>query len=177
MAGRNAAVACPTAGTSTGDILLLDNYIPVPHRADDAGRRSSWPDRSIERLPVFEDWDLLIRLSSSSSFVHLARATCEYRHFLGATAGGPSGGHALGGAAAERRDFEALKAQVLSKHAAELDSEALAAAVTRMRRQAVLAGEAARAQIRDREAELEGMQADIAARPGEGDQAPAGARA
>ena len=141
-------------------ILLLDNYIPFHTvlMAREAVERAGPFD---EGLPIFEDWDLLIRLSRSTDFVHIARTTCEYRHFLGGTADGAPGGHALGGAASGRGDFEALKARVLSKHAAELDSGSLAGAVTRMRRQAVMAGEAARAQIRDREAELEQMQARI----------------
>ena len=97
----------------------------------------------------------MIRLSRSSSFVHLARTTCEYRHFLDGAADGPSAGHALGGAASARPDFETLKAKVLSKHSTELGPDSLARAVTRMRRQAVLAGEAARARIRERQRELE----------------------
>ncbi len=135
-------------------ILLLDNYIPFHTvlMTREALERAGSFDL---QLPIFEDWDLLIRASRSSSFVHLARTTCEYRHFLDGAADDPSGGHALGGAASERPDFETLKARVLCKHAAELGPDALARAVTRMRRQAVLAGEAARAQIRERQRELE----------------------
>ena len=142
------------------DILLLDNYIPFHTvlMTREALERAGPFDL---QLPIFEDWDLLIRLSRSSSFVHLARTTCEYRHFLDGAADGPSGGHALGGAASARPDFEALKAKVLSKHAADLGPDALAGAVTRMRRQAVLAGEAARAQIRERQRDLERVGAEI----------------
>ena len=142
------------------DILLLDNYIPFHTvlMTREALERAGPFDLE---LPIFEDWDLLIRLSRVADFVHIPRTTCEYRHFLGGAADGVVGGHALGGAASSRGDFEALKARVLAKHAAELDSNALAGAVTRMRREAVLAGEAARAQIRDREGELERMQREI----------------
>ena len=133
-------------------ILLLDNYIPF--------HTVLMTRAAIERagpfdlqLPVFEDWDLLIRLSRSSNFVHLARTTCEYRHFLGGGGGAP-GGHALGGAASERHDFQELKARVLAKHADELDAAVLAGAVTGMRRDAVLAGEAARLRIREGENDL-----------------------
>ena len=139
-------------------ILLLDNYIPfhtVLMTREALERAGSF---DLE-LPIFEDWDLLIRLSRSSNFVHLARTTCEYRHFLDGAADGPSGGHALGGAASARPDFETLKAKVLSKHATDLGPEALARAVTRMRRQAVLAGEAARARIRERQQDLERVRA------------------
>ncbi|MCY3966536.1 MAG: PIG-L family deacetylase, partial [Acidobacteria bacterium] len=147
-------------------ILLLDNYIPFHTvlMTREAIERAGPFD---EQLPVFEDWDLLIRLSRDADFVHIARTTCEYRHFLGGAAAGVAGGHALGGAASSRGDFEALKARVLAKHAAELDSDALAGAVTRMRREAVLAGEAARAQIRDRERALERLQSSHEERGGE----------
>ncbi|MXW02134.1 MAG: glycosyltransferase [Holophagales bacterium] len=141
-------------------ILLLDNYIPfhtVLMTREALERAGSF---DLE-LPIFEDWDLLIRLSRSSNFVHLARTTCEYRHFLDGAADGPSGGHALGGAASARPDFETLKAKVLSKHATDLGPEALARAVTRMRRQAVLAGEAARARIRERQRDLAERNAEI----------------
>ena len=147
-------------------ILLLDNYIPFHTvlMTRDALERAGPFDLG---LPAFEDWDLLIRLSRSSPFVHLARTTCEYRHFLGGAGGGSSGGHALGGAASERHDFEALKARVLAKYADELDAESLAGAVTRMRREAVLAAAAARAMLRKTQAELELVQASNRARGAE----------
>ena len=135
-------------------ILLLDNYIPfhtVLMTREAAARAGPFD----ESLPVFEDWDFLIRLSETSDFVHLARTTCEYRHFLGGAAGGATGGHALGGAASERHDFEQMKARVLAKHADRLAPRVLAGAVARMRRDAVLAGEASRALIREQERELE----------------------
>lgn len=134
-------------------ILLLDNYIPFHTvlMTREALERAGPFDLG---LPAFEDWDLLIRLSRSSAFVHLARTTCEYRHFLGGSAGISSGGHALGGAAAERRDFEALKARVLAKHTEQLKPDVLAGAVTRMRREAVLAAEAARTTQRETHATL-----------------------
>ena len=147
-------------------ILLLDNYIPFHTvlMTREAIKRAGPFDLG---LPAFEDWDLLIRLSRSSPFVHLARTTCEYRHFLGGAAGRSSGGHALGGAASERHDFEALKARVLAKYADELDAEALAGAVTRMRREAVLAAAAARSMLRKTQAELELVQASNRARGAE----------
>ena len=147
-------------------ILLLDNYIPF-HTVLMAREAIDRAGPFDDRLAVFEDWDLLIRLSRDADFVHIARTTCEYRHFFGGSAGGAAGGHALGGAASSRGDFEALKARVLAKHAAELDSYALAGAVTRMRREAVLAGEAARARIRElgrmqaREQELESSHREL----------------
>lgn len=147
-------------------ILLLDNYIPFHTvlMTREALERAGPFDPD---LPAFEDWDLLIRLSRSSPFVHLARTTCEYRHFLGGVGGRSSGGHALGGAAAERHDFEALKARVIAKYAGELDPESLAGAVTRMRRDTVLAAEAARVMLRETQAELELVQASNRARGAE----------
>ncbi len=173
VAYSDAAVVCYEPGTSgwressrrlpysrdfDRTILLLDNYIPFHTvlMTREALERAGSFDL---QLPIFEDWDLLIRVSRSSSFVHLARTTCEYRHFLDGAADDPSGGHALGGAASARPDFETLKAKVLSKHATDLGPDALARAVTRMRRQAVLAGEAARAQIRERQRDLEQVRA------------------
>ncbi len=147
-------------------ILLLDNYIPFHTvlMAREALERAGPFDLD---LPAFEDWDLLIRLSRSTPFVHLARTTCEYRHFLGGAAGASAGGHALGGAASGRHDFEALKARVMARYADELDAESLAGAVTRMRRDAVLAAGAARALLRKTRAELELVQASNRARGAE----------
>src|SRR5690606_14673216 len=62
------------------DLLLVDNYIPfntiaVPRRLlAEVGPLD-------ESLPFFEDWELLIRLSRRVRFHHLAKVTCEYRHF------------------------------------------------------------------------------------------------
>ncbi|MDE2921687.1 MAG: PIG-L family deacetylase [Acidobacteriota bacterium] len=163
---REASRGLPYSRDFDRGILLLDNYIPFHTvlTTRDALERAGPFDLD---LPAFEDWDLLIRLSRSSPFVHLARTTCEYRHFLGGAGGGSSGGHALGGAASERHDFEALKARVLAKYADELDAESLAGAVTRMRREAVLAAAAARAMLRKAQAELELVQASNRARGAE----------
>ncbi|HTQ80315.1 MAG TPA: hypothetical protein VMM92_09980, partial [Thermoanaerobaculia bacterium] len=87
-------------------------------------------------LPFFEDWDLLIRLATRTPFHHLARVTCEYRHFRG------SGHHIFGERPRERGDFLAVKARVLAKHADLLPSAALGRAIDRLRAEAVEAGEA-----------------------------------
>ena len=140
------------------DILLLDNYIPFHTvlMTRDALERAGPFDTD---LPAFEDWDLLIRLSRQTPFVHLARTTCEYRHFLGGTEAESSGGHALGGSASGRHDFKALKERVLAKYADEIDVETLAGAVMRMRRDAVLAAEAARSELCGLKREMELVQA------------------
>jgi LmbE family N-acetylglucosaminyl deacetylase len=120
------------------DLLLVDNYIPfntllIERRLlDEAGP----PDLS---LPFFEDWDLLIRLAALAPFHHLARVTCEYRHFRGSTS------HVFGERPRERADFLAGKARVLAKHAARLDPPALARVVDTLRAELVAEREAAAA--------------------------------
>ncbi len=134
-------------------VLLLDNYIPFHTvlMTREALDRAAPFDLD---LPAFEDWDLLLRLSRSSPFLHMARVTCEYRHFLGGTGGVSAAGHALGGAASGREDFAELKARVMAKYADELDATALAGAVTRMRRDAVLAAEASRTRLVEAQEQL-----------------------
>jgi chromosome segregation ATPase len=90
-----------------------------------------------ESLPIFEDWDFLIRLAAAAPLFHLPRVTCEYRHFPALRH------HVLAGRAADREAlFLDTKARVLEKHAALLTTDRLASAVTRLRREAVEAAEA-----------------------------------
>ncbi len=114
------------------DLLLLDNYIPFNTLRDRArALRRGRPLRP--ELPFFEDWDFLIRLAALAPFHHLARVTCEYRHFRG-------GGHQVfGERPRERPDFLAVKARVLAKHAARLTPERLARAVDTLRFERVAA--------------------------------------
>ncbi len=120
------------------DLLLLDNYIPfntllIERRLlDQAGP----PDPA---LPFFEDWDLLIRLAALAPFHHLARVTCEYRHFRGPM------NHVFGERPRERADFLLVKARVLAKHAARLAPAALARAVDTLRGELVAEQEASAA--------------------------------
>jgi LmbE family N-acetylglucosaminyl deacetylase len=123
------------------DLLVLDNYIPfntvlVERELFDevAGEGGSPFDPS---LPIFEDWEFLIRLSRRVPLHHLRQVTCEYRHFRGA------GHHALGGRPRQRADFLAVKARVLAKHAGLLTPELLARAVDTLRAEAVELGEEA----------------------------------
>jgi LmbE family N-acetylglucosaminyl deacetylase len=112
------------------DILRVDNYIPF---------NTLLIERSLfaqvgpfdPSLPFFEDWDFLIRLSELVPFHHLARVTCEYRHFRG------GGHHIFGERPRERVDFLAVKARVLAKHAARLTPEVLARAVDTLRAELV----------------------------------------
>jgi len=135
------------------DMLLVDNYIPfntvlIERRLlDEVGP----PD---ETLPFFEDWDLLIRLAALAPFHHLARVTCEYRHFRGPMS------HVFGERPRERADFLLVKARVLAKHAARLTPAALARAVDTLRgelvaeREAAAAGERRLEAVRQEHAEI-----------------------
>jgi len=108
------------------DVLLVDNYIPfntlLIERALFAETGPFDPS-----LPFFEDWDFLIRLSALTRFHHLARVTCEYRHFRG------GGHHIFGERPRERADFLEVKARVIAKHADRLPPETLARAVDTLR--------------------------------------------
>lgn len=127
------------------DVLLVDNYIPfntlLIERAlfAEAGPFDA-------SLPFFEDWDFLIRLSALTPFHHLARVTCEYRHFRG------GGHHIFGERPRERSDFLAVKALVLAKHARRLGPAELARAVDTLRAELVEEREARGAARREAEA-------------------------
>jgi LmbE family N-acetylglucosaminyl deacetylase/glycosyltransferase involved in cell wall biosynthesis len=144
------------------DMLLVDNYIPfntvlIERRLlDEVGP----PD---ETLPFFEDWDLLIRLAALAPFHHLARVTCEYRHFRGPM------NHVFGERPRERADFLLVKARLLAKHAARLTPAALARAVDTLRgelvaeREAAAAGERRLEAVRREHAELARANRDLSA--------------
>jgi LmbE family N-acetylglucosaminyl deacetylase len=113
------------------ELLLFDNYIPF---------NTLLIERSLlteagpfdTQLEFFEDWDLLIRLSSLSSFHHLRQVTCEYRHFR-------SGGHQiLGEQASQRSDFLAMKARIIDRHRDRHTPELVARVVARLREEAVV---------------------------------------
>ena len=112
------------------DVLLVDNYIPfntlLIERPLFAAAGPFDPS-----LPFFEDWDFLIRLSGVTPFHHLARSTCEYRHFRG------GGHHVFGERPRERADFLEVKARVLAKHSDRLRPEVLARAVDTLRAELV----------------------------------------
>ena len=112
------------------DVLAVDNYIPfntlLIERAlfAEAGAFDT-------SLPFFEDWDFLIRLSAVTPFHHLARVTCEYRHFRGGAH------HIFGERPRERGDFLEVKSRVLAKHADRLRPDVLARAVDTLRAEIV----------------------------------------
>ncbi len=142
---REAERRLPYSRDFDPDVLRVDNYIPFNTLLIE---RALFEEVGFDPdLPIFEDWDFLIRLARRTPFHHVRRVTCEYRHFRGA------GHHALGERPRERADFLALKARVLAKHAEELTPEALARAVDTLRAEAVDQAEAAR-RARDTAAEL-----------------------
>src|SRR6185295_5269351 len=100
------------------DVLLIDNYIPFNTVLIERALLAEVGPLD-DSLPFFEDWDLLIRLAARTRFQHLARVTCEYRHFRGGS------DHIFGERPRERADFLAMKAKVLAKHAERLRPEAL----------------------------------------------------
>src|SRR6185503_7394872 len=109
-------------------------------------------------LPIFEDWDLLIRLSAHAAFHHLARVTCEYRLFR------EPGHHALGERAREQRDFLTVKARVIGKHRGRLTAEVTARVIDRLRAETVAEGETVgrlRREIDGRSREADALRRDV----------------
>jgi len=105
------------------DLLLLDNYIPLPtvllRRADFLDLGGFDP-----AFDLFEDWDFLIRLAQRARFTHIPRITCEIRHIEGA------GSITMSTPAGSQR-FRDAKLQVWRKHAALIDHDAIANAFER----------------------------------------------
>ncbi|MFZ2490456.1 MAG: PIG-L family deacetylase [Thermoanaerobaculia bacterium] len=65
------------------DLLRLTNYVPITAMLV---RRDSYfaAGGFAEDMPLFEDWDFLLRLASRGSFLRIPRATVAIRHFPGA---------------------------------------------------------------------------------------------
>ena len=118
------------------ELLLFDNYIPFNTLLVERGLFAEAGDFDRE-LPFFEDWDYLIRLSALTPFHHLARVTCEYRHFRG------GGHHVLGDSSRRRADFLEMKARVLAKHAGRHTPDATARVIDRLRAEHVASEEEA----------------------------------
>ncbi|MEA2344118.1 MAG: hypothetical protein QOF63_2287 [Thermoanaerobaculia bacterium] len=92
------------------EVLLVDNYVPLTtlllRRADFLDLGGFDP-----AFDLFEDWDFLIRLSQRGEFVHIARMTCEVRHFKG------SGSIVMASPEGSSK-FRRAKLQVWRKHVA-----------------------------------------------------------
>jgi LmbE family N-acetylglucosaminyl deacetylase len=122
--------------------LLFDNYIPFNTLLIERALLTAAGPLDAG-LPIFEDWDLLIRLSERAAFHHLARVTCEYRHFRAPFH------HGLGERPRARADFLTLKARVIDKHRARITPELTARVIDRLRAEIVDGEERAAALGRD----------------------------
>ncbi len=108
------------------ELLLLDNYIPLPTLLLE---RETFLDLGgfDSEFDLFEDWDFLIRLSQRGTFLRVPRVTCEVRHF--------EGGSSVVLAAPEGSPhFRAAKLQVWRKHAALIDNDVIANVFERQKR-------------------------------------------
>jgi len=108
------------------ELLLVDNYIPLPSiliPRDDFLDLGGF-DRDFD---LFEDWDFLIRLAQRRAFTHVARVTCEVRHFEGSTSitlAHPEGSPR----------FREAKLQLWKKHASLLTNDVFANVFEREKR-------------------------------------------
>ena len=107
------------------ELLLLDNYIPLPTLLveRDAYLAAGGFDPAFD---LFEDWDFLIRLSRRGDFLHVPSVTCEIRHYAGGSSivlNSPVG--------SER--FRKAKLQVWKKHADLVTNDVIASAFERQK--------------------------------------------
>jgi LmbE family N-acetylglucosaminyl deacetylase len=124
------------------ELLLFDNYIPFNTVLVERALLTEVGPLDVD-LPIFEDWDLLIRLSERAAFHHLPRVTCEYRHFRG-------GAHqVLGERPADRPDFMAVKARVIGKHGGRAGADLTARVIVGLRGETVTAQDRATALARE----------------------------
>jgi len=114
------------SGDFDRDLLLLDNYIPLPTLLV---ARDTYLDLGgfDTQFDLFEDWDFLIRLSARGDFAHVPRVTCEIRHIEG-------GGSITLAAPEGSARFREAKLQVWQKHAARIDNDTIANAFERQKR-------------------------------------------
>lgn len=127
------------------ELLLFDNYIPFNTVLIERALLAAVGPLDHD-LAIFEDWDLLIRLSQHAGFHHLARVTCEYRHFRGGAH------HALGERPAERANFLTVKARVIGKHRERAGADLTARVIDRLRAETVAEQERVEALHRDGDA-------------------------
>ncbi|MEL7058526.1 MAG: PIG-L family deacetylase [Acidobacteriota bacterium] len=141
------------------ELLHLDNYIPL-HTVLFERSLLDEVEAFDPSLPIFEDWDFLLRLAAVTPFRHLPRVTCTYRQFRDA------GHHALGNRPKDRDDFFARKAEVIARHRDRLGADGLARAVDRLRAERVAAAEDRRralAQTRAAEEREHSVRGELAA--------------
>ena len=100
------------------ELLLVDNYIPLPTLLIP---RDSFLDLGgfDPEFDLFEDWDFLVRLAQRGTFLRIPRVTVEVRHF--------AGGDSIVLATPEGSSrFREAKLKIWSKHAALVDSDLFA---------------------------------------------------
>lgn len=108
------------------NLLLFDNYIPLTTlllRRDDFLSVEGFDPA----FDLFEDWDFLIRLSKTGSFLRVPRITCEVRHFAGSESiilGAPEGSEV----------FRSAKLKVWKKHSKSLGPDQIADALESYKR-------------------------------------------
>jgi LmbE family N-acetylglucosaminyl deacetylase len=108
------------------ELLLVDNYIPLPTLL--IPRNSFLELGGFDpEFDLFEDWDFLIRLSQKGTFLHVPRVTCEIRHFEG-------GSSAVLAAPEGSQQFREAKQRIWRKHAALVGAEVFAGVFERQKR-------------------------------------------
>ncbi|HEX8252723.1 MAG TPA: PIG-L family deacetylase [Thermoanaerobaculia bacterium] len=107
------------------ELLLVDNYIPLPTLfvARETFLAAGGFDPAFD---LFEDWDLLIRLSQRGSLQRVPRVTCEVRHFEG-------GSSVILATPEGTARFRDAKLQVWRKHAALIDHDVFANVLERQK--------------------------------------------
>jgi len=132
------------------ELLLLDNYIPLPALLLERETFLGLGGFDAE-FDLFEDWDFLIRLSQRGTFLRVPRITCEVRHF--------EGGSSVVLAAPEGSPrFRAAKLQVWRKHAALIDNDVIANVFERQKRR----GGALYSELVEAKGQAEAAQIEIA---------------
>ena len=112
------------------ELLLVDNYIPLPTLLFRRGDFLELGGFDAD-FDLFEDWDFLIRLSQRGQFVHVPRITCEIRHIKGGKSivmENPEGSS----------KFRDARLQVWRKHAALMGENLFANVFEREKRRTVM---------------------------------------
>ena len=107
------------------DLLLVDNFIPLPTllvRRDDFLSLGGFDTE----FDLFEDWDFLIRLSRRGDFVRIPQITCEIRHV-------EAGGSVVLASPEGSAAFRQAKLKIWKKHAALADPNVFANAFERQK--------------------------------------------
>lgn len=108
------------------ELLLIDNYIPLPTLL--IPRESFLSAGGFDpAFDLFEDWDFLIRLAARGDFVRIPRVTCEIRHIEGGTS-------VILAAPVGSEKFREAKLRVWQKHAERIDNKVLFDVFARQKR-------------------------------------------